>query len=201
MKSQKLTKVIVFLCITFGVVFWSAVAAYVVAPKGDQIPALTVQAPTEQDPDLLAKAADLGIDVSNITLRYGETSAEKRMAEYTYTEYDDESVSYKIVVRPNPSTNEVYASFAHEYYHYYWDTHKEVRSVAPLVRVLYTSYPALYDRMATYRNQGMVDASEDFANELYAIICTEVNSSAISADLQTYCSNGVPNRSMITSIY
>jgi hypothetical protein len=158
-----------------------------------------VTPPTEQDPALVGKAAAMGIDISQLTLKYGETSQPNRLAEFTKITNTDSSISYQIVIRPNQTNDELFTSFAHEYYHYYWDTHPDVKGAIPVLQALYAAYQPLQTRMQVYVDEGLSPDSEHFANELLAISCTEVRTSVITPNLQSYCEAGVPNRSMITT--
>lgn len=166
-------------------------------PQIQQPPVTTLEF---QDPDLLQKASVLGIDVSNVNLRYGEPSTATRLAEYAVTEIGD-TIKYEIIVRPGASLSDTYGSLAHEYYHYYWDTHEDFKNVAPLVRTLYMSYEPLKKRMQVYIDRGMTTDSLQFANELIAITCTEVTPEVISNEINSYCRSGVPNRGVIQAKY
>lgn len=165
-----------------------------VVPSGPK-----VTAPTIQDPDLVAKAMAMKMDISEINLSYDPAlSKSNRSAEYS--KYGVNEVTYTLTVRPNQTRNKTYIGLAHEYYHYIWDKYPETKDLSPALLAMYTAYEPLNNRMQVYIDTGMSVDSEQFSNELWAIICTEVTPERVSPQIMGQCNRWV-DRSMTTALY
>lgn len=142
-----------------------------------------------QDPDLVAKAAQLGIDVSRLNLTY-KTNADPTI--YAYFQPPN-----TIEVNPGQDPTKTLQFYAHEYYHYQWSqltTPEERSSISPKLNNFYNQDAWLQKRMKFYDDRGC--AGECFTDELDSIMCTEIPSYVISQEFIDYCNSVVPNRSL-----
>lgn len=187
---MKKLAVLVTICLIVG---W----AYVVTqPKPTFVPPQAPQAPKvtyQQDPTLVNYAHQLGIDVSQLNLKYDQPKVN-----FTPNGGTVDAAFYApntLVIRPG-SNNEL-KSVAHEYLHYQWSLGN--KADPNLLMQVYNSNAAFRQRMYPYTSLGV--GSEAFLNELNSIECTEYLDSSLPVNLLNYCKQYLPNRNILPSLF
>ncbi len=152
-------------------------------------------APVVQDQTLLAYAQSMNMDVTNITLEFVDTGEDD--AQFIF-EQTGKVKKYMIHVKPGMDENYTRISLAHEYYHYIWTTVPATRTLTSHLQALYAADGYQQDRMSVYRDRGLSVDSSEFANELWAIYCSETSGPALDDVSETECNKYVGRSMTIT---
>lgn len=145
--------------------------------------------PVVQDPTLLVKSQQLGIDVSRVNLNLSQSTEAGALADFQTPNIID--------VNPGQDDKATFLSLGHEYYHYYWKNELTPDEKADLSNKLVDFYNGdtwLQNRMKPYNDAGCKD--ECFNDELHSVTCTEIPSWVITQKFIDYCNSVVPNRSL-----
>lgn len=152
----------------------------------------SLKATVTQDPTLVAKAAQLDIDVTRLNLVLANSTEAGALADFAEPNTID--------VNPGQGDRETFLSLAHEYYHYQWKeilTDNERLDIGNKLIEFYNGDQWLQKRMKPYDDQGCKD--DCFTNELHSVMCTEIPSYVITDEFINYCNSVVPNRGLFVN--
>lgn len=142
-----------------------------------------------QDPTLLAKSQQLGIDVSRLNLNLAPSTEAGALADF--------EAPNTIDINPGQDEKATLLSIGHEYYHYYWEnetTPNEKITLGNQLVDFYNTDAWLQNRMRPYTDTGCKD--DCLTNELHSVMCTELPSYVITQEFTNYCNSVIPNRSL-----
>lgn len=160
----------------------------------------------EQDPELLAMAGELGIDVSGVNLRYGEpehlTLTGTTIGTYKHKP-DVTNVKNSVGnVTVKPDSDDKIRTLAHEYMHHVWDKYvffvnygeEKRHDLEKLLDVALVGSAKMQERLNWY-----IEDVPDFDRytELQSFACAETNPSELPQQLNDWCNKWIPNRERV----
>lgn len=178
--------------IIISIILGLLVLGYIVFPKSTPTPDSSPVTPLVQvktypvPPEVAQVATQLGLDPAIYPrIRYILGSTGPCVGEGYWACYSAEQIWLK-AVKPQ--------YLAHEYLHYIYFSHPEIKTLLPYMHSVYNSNPAFRARMNFYKPQ-------DIDNELFSITCTEVADYELPPALLSECAKYVPNRALLPSYY